>query len=254
MHMETKLKKFGTLFIDDKPYQTSDIIAPTELDGRKVEIGDTVPGFEIEWVENHGIYVPRMPLCCQVSYQDLWYMSGKDGIRVSIDHDLYEMRLPTLGYPQKPSTDDRWFEAVKADVEDVWLMDGMKIWAEQEPEEDPFHCRNVVLFTLGLRDRRCPEIRRVGSKDMRAANIGWRPMLECISLDPEQLVHGTPLRVFFGSHTSAYGKLGDVTLYDIVLEELYSISQYDPAGSFIDRKTVIIDRSSIQYLRYDRGE
>lgn len=252
--METKLKKFGTLFIDDKPYQTSDIIVPTELDGRKVEIGDTVPGFEIEWVENHGIYIPRMPLCSHVSYQDLWYMSGKDGIRVSIDHDLYEMRLPTLGYSKKPSPDDRWFEAVKADVEDVWLMEGMKIWAEQEPEEDPFHCRNVVLFTLGRRDRRCPEIRRVGSKDIRAANIGWRPMLECISLDPEQLAPGTPLRVFFGSHTSAYGKLGDVTLYDIVLEELYSISQYDPAGSFIDRKTVIIDRSSIQYLRYDRGE
>ena len=144
--METKLKKFGPLFIDDKPYQTSDIIVPTELDGRKVEIGDTVPGFEIEWVENHGIYIPRMPLCSHVSYQDLWYMSGKDGIRVSIDHDLYEMRLPTLGYPKKPSPDDRWFEAVKADVEDVWLMEGMKIWAEQEPEEDPFHCRNVVLF------------------------------------------------------------------------------------------------------------
>ena len=61
--METRLKKFGTLFIDNKPYQTSDIVAPTELDGRKMEIGDTVPGFEIEWVENHGIYVPRMPLC-----------------------------------------------------------------------------------------------------------------------------------------------------------------------------------------------
>ena len=30
------------------------------------------------------------------------------------------------------------------------------------------------------------------------------------------------------------------------------MSQYDPAGSFIDRKTLIIDRSSIQYLRYDR--
>lgn len=32
----------------------------------------------------------------------------------------------------------------------------------------------------------------------------------------------------------------------------YPVSQYDPAGSFIDRKTLIIDRSSIQYLRYDR--
>lgn len=42
--METRLKKFGTLFIDNKPYQTSDIVAPTELDGRKMEIGDTVPG------------------------------------------------------------------------------------------------------------------------------------------------------------------------------------------------------------------
>ena len=34
--METRLKKFGTLFIDNKPYQTSDIVAPTELDGRDV--------------------------------------------------------------------------------------------------------------------------------------------------------------------------------------------------------------------------
>lgn len=135
--METRLKKFGTLFIDNKPYQTSDIVAPTELDGRKMEIGDTVPGFEIEWVENHGIYVPRMPLCSHISYQDLWYMSGKDGLRVSIDHDLYEMRLPTLGYPKNPSPDDLWFRAVRADVEDVWQMEGMRIWAEQEPEEDP---------------------------------------------------------------------------------------------------------------------
>ena len=98
--METKLKKFGTLFIDDKPYQTSDIIVPTELDGRKVEIGDTVPGFEIEWVENQRHLYPRMPLCSHVSYQDLWYMSGKDGIRVSIDHDLYEMRLPPSAIPR----------------------------------------------------------------------------------------------------------------------------------------------------------
>lgn len=250
--METRLKKFGTLFIDNKPYQTSDIVAPTELDGRKMEIGDTVPGFEIEWVENHGIYVPRMPLCSHISYQDLWYMSGKDGLRVSIDHDLYEMRLPTLGYPKNPSPDDLWFRAVRADVEDVWQMEGVRIWAEQEPEEDPFHARNVVLFTLDRYDRRYPELRKAGSKAIRAANIGWRPVLECITLDPEQLASGTPLRVFFGSHTSAYGKLGDVTPYDIVLEDLSSVSQYDPAGSFIDRKTLIIDRSSIQYLRYDR--
>lgn len=110
----------------------------------------------------------------------------------------------------------------------------------------------MVLFTLDRYDRRYPELRKAGSKAIRAANIGWRPVLECITLDPEQLASGTPLRVFFGSHTSAYGKLGDVTPYDIVLEDLSSVSQYDPAGSFIDRKTLIIDRSSIQYLRYDR--
>lgn len=256
--METKLHKFGTLFLDGKPYQTSDVIAPTELFNRSVEIGNTVPGFEIEWVEYQGLYASRMPLLVGVAYKDLSWMSGRYGVHVDIDGRSYEMRFPVASYSNEPSQDDLWFKAVQADAGDIWELQEMRCWGEQEAKEDPFQTRNAALFNLGrthdlsIEKSQFPNWDKICDQGRRASNIGWRPLLDCVSLAPEELEPGTLLRVFFGSHTAAYGRLGDISEYDIVLEDLQRISQLDPSAQFIDRRTVIIDRKSIKYLRLDR--
>lgn len=260
--METKLHKFGTLFLEGKPYQTSDIVTPTELFNRSVVIGNTVPGFEIEWVEYQGLYVSRMPLLVSVAYKDLGWMSGRHGVHVDIDGRNYEMRFPVASCSNEPSQDDLWFRAVQADAGDIWEQQEMYCWGEQEAKEDPFQTRNAALFSLGqahdhphdlsIEKSQFPNWDKMCDQGHRAPNIGWRPMLDCVSLDPEELEPGTLLKVFFGSHTAAYGRLGDISEYDIVLEDLQRISQLDPSAQFINRRTVIIDRKSIKYLRLGR--
>lgn len=106
--MPVKIRKLGTLFLDDQPY----IVDPNglmDMSNESISIEDTVRGMAIEWLEYDDQLVARSPLLRFASHLALLKNHLAGGSEVCLEDVRYEVRLPIAGTANLPSLDDRWF-------------------------------------------------------------------------------------------------------------------------------------------------
>ena len=106
--MPTKIRKFGTLFLNDQPY----IVDPNglmDMPSGSISIQDTVRGMSLEWLEYDDQLVSKSPLLRFAFHPALLKNHLAGGQEVCLEDVRYEIRLPIAGTANVPSLDDRWF-------------------------------------------------------------------------------------------------------------------------------------------------
>ena len=182
-------------------------------------LGDTCPGYEIEWVHLNGLYVSKRILRSSISWNELNAEGLIFGKEISIDGRPFLCRVPELGTSMEAQvrreTDDgewsRIVDATRAD-DDFWAWMGCWSWAQESmaPKEpaQPEH-KGCFGYTSAKMWGWQPQ-------DRKSNIIGWRPILEPI-VQPSPDMVGKLVQVGFNA-IEIYGYLVEFTDYDLVLE------------------------------------
>lgn len=235
-------KKFGTMYIDDFP------ISPgfKYQKPNKISIGDTVSSCEIEWVElSSGLLVADRCVCSNVSWEQLNEFGLIFGTAIQIDSKWYLCRCLKVGNAR--GTPNEWDSALDeaGNSDELWNWSEKFFWGQE----------TIPAYPVDRAYRGCnlPRHRGGDSASTQNAYIGFRPALE--PLDPVPLNYG-PLvgaeTTFVGPDSEfVSGRLTSFTDYDLVLEAASPLPDACKWG-FTDGKCVILDRSSVYWLRKHR--
>ena len=99
--MPTKIRKFGTLFLNDQPY----IVDPNglmDMPSGSISIQDTVRGMSLEWLEYDDQLVSKSPLLRFAFHPALLKNHLAGGQEVCLEDVRYEIRLPIAGTANVP--------------------------------------------------------------------------------------------------------------------------------------------------------
>lgn len=250
--MGVKVRKFGTLYLGQDPV-TPFFSTFTTVGGKDIRICDSLPDQEIEWVEYDGLLMARTPLLTRVSFKDLALRNLVLGEIVHIDGKDYELRLLRGGRQAMPSEDDLWVQKVRADTGDIWLLPELHCWGCQYLKREE-QSSLVEGALTALDDPSSPVWSSVIPLDTRSLSIGWRPVLEPMNLDPDDIPLGSRILVYFAKGSEIRGSLQEVTDYDLVLSEWGSPKRDDTASKICGRGLIAISRKTIKQIRRDRKQ
>lgn len=250
--MPTKIRKFGTLFLDDQPY----IVDPNglmDMPNGSISIQDTVRGMPLEWLEYDDQLVSKSPLLRFASHPALLKNHLAGGQEVCLEDVRYEIRLPIAGTANVPSLDDRWFRLGQpvfslGDRASALCLGIRKKYSV--PSEDD---RVFASHFAYMDSPQWMHLSELSGAQM--FDICWRPILEPVFLDPEKLKPGTAVRVRYGVLSEVFGNLAEVSKYDIVLDNMfgYSTAKDGEGAKLIGEKKLVIERASIHQLRRNRS-
>ena len=189
--------KFGTVYFNGDPASPGATIPPT-ADIRSVSVGDTVPGDEIRWVLVNRLFIADRCILTGVSWDNLADSNVAVGHNgISIDGLLYR----------------HWRKQF--------------FWGQEAHGAGPD--RVARGFTLPRNWNHWPA-------SSRAAYIGWRPVLEPDTVQPEPELIGEKLLMRTNTGETIAGRLADITDYDFLLEDAVRVQ----AGG--SRKTPAVKR------------
>lgn len=250
--MLVKIRKLGTLFLDDQPYIV-DSSGLMDMSNGSISIKDTVRGIAIEWLEYDDQLVARSPLLRFASHPVLLRNHLAGGSEVRLEDVRYEVRLPIAGTANLPSLDDRWFRLGQP----VFFMgDNASALCLGIRKKYSFPSEDDQVFASHFAYMDSPQWMPLS--DLAGAqmfDVCWRPILEPVFLDPEKLKPGTAVRVRYGALSEVFGNLVDVSKYDIVLDNIFGFSEKKDAqgAKLIEEEKLVIERASIHQLRRNCG-
>lgn len=242
--MQAKIKKFGTLYLDGRPVRTD---APISYpDGQVISIKDTVPGMEIEWVACGNTLVTRRPLLYNISWVDLLMSNLNTCPESSIDGAQVRVKLPQIGKRADQFLNSDWAIFFQETIQ----FSGEKLWPEDPNTsfwgQEPYGKSSVRCSVCGADlSHWCCE-----KKDSRSERIGWRPWLELLRPDPQELL-GVPVSVSF-DYGAVSGILVNSNEYELVLRSRGGIDgkyvEIPGSAVLLDEDQIIIDRKCIDWM------
>ena len=167
-----KKKTMGSLYFNDHP-----VAIGSECEDQVLDIGNTVPGKEITWVEVNGLLIADRCVCVNISAEQLDSLGFTAGKTISIDGHKYMCRLLKVG--AEPDVPNEWDAAmyVTSEDDDLWHWKDMYFWGQEPVDGSP--------ATRALRGYFSARNWSNRNATFRFALVGFRPALE--PLDPDTL-------------------------------------------------------------------
>ena len=165
-----KKRTMGSLYFNDHP-----VAVGSEYDSQELDIGNTVPGKEITWVEVNGLLIADRCVCVNISARQLENMGFTKGEPITIGGQRYLCRLLKAG--AKPDVPNEWDVALDATAEDddLWHWGGIFFWGQESVEGEP-----ELRATRGFYSAR----RWNGDYAVtQSKHVGFRPVLELLGPD-----------------------------------------------------------------------
>jgi len=234
-----EIMQLGSMYFNRKPF-----LIGSEYTGEYLDIGNTVKGKEISWINVNGLLVADHVICTNISWDDLNQQGFIFGRKISIDGNPYVCRSLKVG--NDDNIPNEWDDILDASSEDDSLWHWKKVFfLGQETSK-----RNKAYRA----DRGYDSARNwnIDSASYRGPYLGFRPALE--PLVPESLISDS----LIGTTITAYGNGGDIsgvltgfTDYDLFLSPTIGRTQISdhPWCCQQEDGTVIIDRSAVSILK-----
>lgn len=238
--------KLGSIYWNGKPIQYDH----TELFSGKTEsltVGDTVPGYELQFARWGKLLVSDCNVCNNVSWDDLNRNGLVFGRFLTIDGQRYFCRTPQGG-PAKNSLNE-----LDCFLQALFHDEPMHAWftSSHDTKHGAFWCQETNHNWPNQRVIRAPadvvKWRHLET-DFKSPIVGFLPILEPVEaiVPPEELV-GQRVKVY-GNGASVTGRLVSVDNYDLCLS---SSTCSMPSQEWIDKKgtSITIRRDSILWVR-----
>lgn len=213
-------------------------------------LGDTCPGFEIEWVHLNGLYVSKGILRSSISWNELNAEGLIFGKRITIDGRPFLCRAPKIGLNEDAQLRvetgaNEWNRIVDATSADAsfWSWTGYWSWAQ----ESMIPNGNGAIEHKGCFGYMSAKMWGWQPADRKSNIVGWRPILEpIIELAPDMV--GKLVRVGFNA-IEIHGYLVEFTDYDLVLEFPVPVPNEEPGVVNINKGfRWVLARDGITYV------
>ena len=231
------VKVLATLYLDGKPANPG---APRS--GEQISIGDTVAGKEIPFLPWGKGLVATLPLCNNISWNELNEMGFATGKVIKIDGRYFLCRLLRIGHGLGDPNEWNDILSVYGNVTTTYWHPGLQFWGQEAPTgATGCHLARGVQSVYKLPD------------DAISPIVGFRPFLEPFEpLSVNSRHVGKEVRLF-GEGGSITGILKSSDEYDFVVE---STERMKPRAfeqgieslrwaKLIGDKTVVAKKSSI---------
>jgi len=223
--------KLGSLYLDGKATKS-----PAVRKRRKISIGNTVGGKEIEWVKTKNFYVARSAICHDSGWRELDKTGLIFGTVIKIDGHDYLCRSLIVGCEE--GVPNEWDQV----LDEVGEDDAIWNWSE-----DPFWGQDTTSQNRHVY-RGFKAARGWGSTlEILSDIVGFRPVLEPITdgLEISDVQVGERIKVF-GPTGSVIGNLLEITDYDALIGNGISSGLDNSAWCFTQSDdTVIVDKNAI---------
>ena len=239
--METaKIRTFGSLYLDGTALQPGIRLEQS----RKISLGNTVPGMELEWVDTGSQLIAASSVCRSISWEQLNRIGYIFGHPVLVDGTSYLCRCLKVGTmnPKSPTEEaaNEWDNLLARYGSDdgLWHWKGAFFWGQESYETE------MKMLRGGNTPRNC------GCCLMTTmADFGFRPVLEPLPPMPgmtDELI-GQRVKVYGPLGGIVDGVVASVDGYDLVLKEP---SKIPPRSGWVFRrgKTATINRGAIQWM------
>ena len=165
-----KKRTMGSLYFNDHP-----VAVGSEYDSQELDIGNTVPGKEITWVEVNGLLIADRCVCVNISAEQLDSLGFTAGKTINIDGHKYMCRLLKVGAER--DIPNEWDAALDAtsDENDLWHWEDAFFWGQEPDKGSPadhalrgYHSARYWYSPLASH---------------RGVRVGFRPVLEPLGPD-----------------------------------------------------------------------
>ena len=231
------VKFLGTLYLDGKPANPG---APRS--GEQISIGDTVAGKEIPFLPWGKGLVATLPLCNNISWNELNEMGFATGKVIKIDGRYFLCRLLRIGHGLGDPNEWNDILSVYGNVTTTYWHPGLQFWGQEAPTgATGCHLARGVQSVYKLPD------------DAISPIVGFRPFLEPFEpLSVNSRHVGKEVRLF-GEGGSITGILKSSDEYDFIVESTEQLKQHAFErgieslywAKLIGDKTVVAKKSSI---------
>ena len=189
------------------------------LDGPNCGLGDTRPGFEIEWVHLNGLYVAKRNLRSSISWDALSAEGLIFGKEITIDGRPFLCRVPQIGLDEDArlrgeTGANEWSRIVDATSADAgfWCWTSCWSWAQESMSPKG----KGMTEHKGCFGYMSAKMWGWQPPNRKSNIIGWRPILEpIVRLSPDMI--GKLVLVKFND-IEISGCLIEFTDYDLILE------------------------------------
>lgn len=232
------IRKFGTLYYGGQAV----VPGSCALDNMPISIGDTAPGYELQWVEAGNRLVADRCACVEISWVALDSLGYIFGTPVEIDGKMYICRSLKVGTDEV--VENEWDSLLNefGDDDNLWHWLGEMFWGQEAPAYMPQE-----------RAVRGHESARAWSRVFKAHKsmfIGFRPVLEELSPFPLDLAPliGKSISLYGPQKTIIEGVLTGFDEYDILIDG----TPHLPNGckwATVDRRIVTVNRDSVLHLQ-----
>jgi len=227
------------MYFNRKPF-----LIGSEYTGGYLDIGNTVKGKEISWVNVNGLLIAGHAICTNISWDDLNQQEFIFGRKISIDGNPYVCRSLMVG--NEENIPNEWDDILDATSEDdsLWHWKKVFFWGQETSKRNKAHRAYRGYDSARYWCRY--------SASSRHVDVGFRPALEPLvsdSLISDPLV-GTTIKAY-GYGGTISGILTEFTDYDLFLSPTTGRTQISdhPWCCQQEDGTVIVDRSAVAVTR-----
>ena len=239
--MEPKILRLGSIYFNDNPVEVGAIYKNEAL-----SLGDTVPGRELQWVDDGGYLIADRCICVNISQKQVLEHGFLLGIPVRIDSRSYLCRC--LKVSDKPQRPNEWDDLLLkyGDADDLWHWKDQYFIGQES-------CLNAQNFCT-VRGGNIANDWNTFGNGYRAETIGFRPLLKPLPPSPilDNSVIGKWVKVYGPQRISFGGKLVAFDDYDIVLMNALPLPT-DCRLAYKDEEVTVVQRSAVTWIREDES-
>ena len=207
--MKPEIVRLGSLYLNDFP-----VLPGTSYNNKRLAIGDTERGKELEWVQYNGNLYGVCCACLNISWDQLNDNGLVHGTLVRIDGRSYWCRSLKVGDNQKiPNEWDALLDEFGED-DSLWHWTNRLFWGQEAPEWE-----DGTTFVRAARGFHFARYWTSIRSNNQLSHLGFRPVLEPITrLGIPDLVVGSNIKVQLPQNGFAEGLLVKCDEYDLVVK------------------------------------
>ena len=231
-----KIEVFGTVYLGSEALAVGE-----SFYGWLLDIGNSVSGKKISWINWNGRYIAAQNVCRGVAWGNLVSNNFVSGKVITIDGRAFDRRLLK---PETKIADSEWLRFV-ADVgedDDLIHWEANSFWGQPSEFEGKPHLR----LYCGDAAKSWRDYRAEGD----TTHAGWRPVLEPLACMPMDLKHydWKKVSLYDQEGQTITGTVMGFSDYDVILQSFDKI----PAGcnwAAPGSGQIIVDRDAVSWIR-----
>lgn len=200
--------KLGNLCLDGHPVE----IGTDYVSGQSIEIRDTTSGQRITWVVVNGMLIADRCILEDISWDDLVAQGLVFGKEVTVRGFRFIVRLLQVGNDE--GVPNEWDDSLDAvgDNNDLWHWDSTVFWGQDSVNK---YVATGRAYRGYLSSRRW----HWHSAFTRREYTGFRPILLPLATEQFNSPSAGKRLMTWGDQNIVYGRLEQVTDYDIILSD-----------------------------------